>query len=242
MTAHAPLDTSGWDWVAPEREGAPSGGLVFDPLGSLTFARGLSADRAVTVAEMFEAFGLDPATVFDADPARAERIGPSASSGAVEAVRVAVSGTWVVAIEPANIRRVLEGIELDHRGREVFGMSFVTIQGRVEWGYARDGVHRASGDPQRLPTDGPDAERFAAALRAAGLPRHAVQPPVTPDWNERSERERAEQLRRSNREWAQNIVGTLTVLGREIGFSLPAELYRSPLPTTAQRRHHAGEP
>lgn len=228
------LDFSGWEWIFAVPEAGP--GIVFDPLGSLTFARGLIPDRAVTVAEMFEAFGLDPTAAFPATRAQAfEAVQPPTVGDQAELLRVAVCGEWTVAIEPAGIRLITEGTRLSHAAREVFGMTFVTIEGMVNWRYARDGIHRASGDPLALPTMGPDAEHFAALLRAAGLPRVNVEPVPPPGSTLRAEEEHRDHLWRRNQEWAENIVGTLAVLGREIGFSLPAEVYQGPLPTSTQR-------
>lgn len=237
MSSHDSLAFEGWEWMfAAEASGAP--GVIFDPLGSLTFVRGLTPDRRVTTAEMFEAFGLDPATAFDADPHEAYLISvdhpPEPPGYKIDTVRVAAIGEWTVAIEPENIRKRLESLKLSHKGREVFSMTFVTIKGMVDWGYARDGVFQAGGDTQRPPTDGPEAEHFAALLAAAGLPKHTV-PAPTPRKDRSSEQELADRQRRGNQEWAENIVGTLAVLGREIGFSLPSEIYSSRLPTTAQR-------
>ncbi|GLY70346.1 hypothetical protein [Amycolatopsis taiwanensis] len=185
-----------WTWVIEH----PS---VFDDDGRMSFIRGVTPD------EVFAAYGVPVESV--REMTLLESWGHESSAGAETAcLRVAVSGDWVIVMEPIRAGSLstapLDRLAVDH--------DFVTVN-YDEMGpnhascQARDG--RGAGfllGQSYHSLAGPSAERFDGLMREAGLL------PVPTPYSILEE-----------------VVLALAMMAREFGFTLSPEVVRGPLPT-----------
>lgn len=185
-----------WAWVIEHP-------TVFDDDGRMSFIHGITPD------DVFAAYGVPPAAV--REMTLLESWGYDTSADAETAcVRVALSGEWVVVMEPVRAG----SLPTEPLGRAAVNHDFVTVTCN-EMGPNQVSCHSPDGrsavfllNQPYYSLAGPSREYFDRLMHEVGLL------PVPTPYSTREE-----------------VVLALAMMSREFGFTLSPETVRGPLPT-----------